>query len=315
MEHLLSVDRVSVEYAGSPTLREVCTSIDPGEIVGVVGESGSGKSTLIYAILGILSREGRITEGTITYEGKELGRLKGEELRRLRGSEISLLAQNPLTSFHPIRKVRAQLKDLVKSHPTMSYAQAEEEMLRIMERISLREGEHLLDSYAFEFSGGMAQRVSIAMAMVLQPKLLLADEPTSALDVTSQKQVVEEMLKIRDAYRTAILIVSHNMGVISHMADRILVMHNGMVVEQGSREQVIHHPMHLYTRNLIHAIPTMDGPVPKGVKSFPRVKHFQGCPYWEICSRKTEICGSQLPPDREVAPGHWVKCWNAGEEE
>lgn len=175
MNELLKIDHLNVAYGDSPILRGVSMSVNPGEILGVVGESGSGKSTTVYATLGILGKGGHVTEGSVRYGEKELLELSREEMRRLRGSDISLIAQNPVESFHPIRKIGSQLRELVKCHGDISYKEAEEQMLEIMSKINLKDGKRLLNSYAFELSGGMCQRVSIAMSMVLKPKLLLAD--------------------------------------------------------------------------------------------------------------------------------------------
>jgi len=310
MNRLLTVNNLDVQYGDTHILKGVSAWIDSGSILGVVGESGSGKSTLIYAILGILSGEGKITGGSICFDGKNLLDINSEEFRQIRGKEISLIAQNPMASFHPIRKIGSQLKDLIRSHPDISYEQAQEEMITIMEKINLKDCKKILNSYAFELSGGMAQRVSIAMAMVLHPKLLLADEPTSALDVISQKQVVEEMMKIRDEYNTAILIVSHNMGVISSMADHIVVMHNGVVVEAGNKNDIVKHHLHPYTINLFNSIPDMNKPLESGIRSFPKISAEGFCPYVSVCSKKTDACQKESPKDKEIEPGHFIKCRN-----
>ena len=310
MSELLSVKNISVSYGASPVLRDVSVTIGTSEITGIVGESGSGKSTLIYALLGILPPGGRVDSGEALFDGRDLLTLPPEEMRKLRGKEMSLIAQNPPDSFHPIRKIRSQLKDLVQCHAGITYEEAEANMISIMEKISLKDCGLLLDSYAFELSGGMCQRVSIAMAMVMHPKLLLADEPTSALDVTSQKQVAEEMMKIRDSYGTSVLIVSHNMGVISYMSDRVVVMHEGSVVEYGPKEDVIRKPAHPYTVNLIDAVPVLGRPLPKGVRTYLQDRKGAGCPYRDICPRRTAVCAETAPWMQEVRSGHFVRCHN-----
>ncbi len=257
MSELLSIDNLYVNYGDSPILRGVSIKANSGEIIGIVGESGSGKSTSIYSTLGILSKEGKITSGDIFYNGNSLLNLSKERLRSLRGSEISLIAQNPIQSFHPVKKIRSQLFELAKSHGIRDTQALEDQMIKIMEKINLKDGKRILGSYAFELSGGMCQRVSIAMAMVMNPKLLFGDEPTSALDVTVQKSVVDELLRLRDEYGTTMVIVSHNMGVISYMADRIYVMYAGVIVESGSNDQVMCRPVHPYTKRLIQAVPSM----------------------------------------------------------
>ncbi len=291
-------------------LKEVSLSVGQGEVLGVVGESGSGKSTSIYAAMGILRSGGKVTEGSILYEGRELLSLPEEEMRRLRGRDIALISQNPAEAFHPARKIRSQLKELIKCHGGLSYREAEEQILSIMEQLHLKDGKRLLNSYAFELSGGMCQRMSIAVAMVLKPKLLFADEPTSALDVTVQKQVAFELLKIREEYGTSLFMVSHNMGVISHLADRVAVMYGGMVLEYGNRASVIGAPLHPYTKNLIRAVPSMNRPVPKGIVFAAADRAAACCPYWNGCPMASERCRTEVPELKEAGQDHAVRCFH-----
>ena len=307
---LLDIAGINVDYGDVPILRDVSMQLAPGQIIGVVGESGSGKSTTIYATLGILGKGGRVSAGKIVYDGRDLLALGAEDKRKLRGGELSLIAQDPMTSFHPIRKIKSELHELVRAHGAMSTTDAEAEMLRIMEQISLPQGERILSQYAFELSGGMCQRTSIAMAMVLKPRVLFADEPTSALDVTVQKQVVGEMMKIRDEYGTAIFMVSHNMGVVAHMSDRINVMLAGRVMESGTRDDIIRDTAHPYTRELIKVIPRMNQPAPRGVSVREADRAAKGCPFKHSCDRKRAECDEDIPEMREVAPGHLVRCWS-----
>lgn len=305
---LLTLREVGVDYGDVPILRDVAMDVHPAQIVGIVGESGSGKSTAIYATLGILGRGGRVTAGDITYDGKNLLALSAEQMRCLRGDELSLIAQDPRASFHPIRTIKSELHELVRAHGTMGTREAEQEMLRAMERISLPDGERILGQYAFELSGGMCQRTSIAMAMVMKPRILFADELTSALDVTVQKQVVEEMMKIRDDFGTAIFMVSHNMGVISHMSDYIYVMLSGRVMECGTRDEVIGHTLHPYTKNLIEVIPRMNRPAPRGMSMRGAACGAAGCPFRPACPHKKTECDGGIPRLEEVSPGHFVRC-------
>lgn len=308
MSELLAIQNVNVSYGDSPILRGVSISVAPNEIMGVVGESGSGKSTTIYAALGILRKGGRVTGGSIKYCGSELLSLSSKKLRELRGSEISLIAQSPVESFHPIRRVRSQLHELVKAHGGLSYGEADARFKEILAKMELHDGDRILDSYAYEMSGGMCQRVSIAMSMVLHPKLILADEPTSALDVTVQKQVVSELVRLRDDYGNSIMIVSHNMGVISCISDSIAVMYAGMVLEHGTKEMVIRTPLHPYTKALIAAIPSMHRPIPRGIVPSEFDRSFFCCPYCKGCSFSVEQCRSEIPSLYETDTGHFVRC-------
>lgn len=308
-EPILTIRNLDVDYGDEPILRDVSMDIHPGEIVGVVGESGSGKSTTIYAALGILGEGGRVSSGEILYDGRDLLNMKRDEIRGLRGRELSLIAQDPIASFHPIRKIRSELFELVRAHGSMSTKEAEEAMLKAMEAISLTDGKRILSRYAFELSGGMCQRTSIAMAMVLKPRILFADEPTSALDVTVQKQVCDEMMKIRDMSGTAIFMVSHNMGVISYMSDKVYVMLSGRVMESGSRDDIINHTAHPYTKRLISVIPRMNKAVPRGVSARQTDRKSLGCPYYVGCEICSDRCRNEVPPLKEISPGHFVRCW------
>lgn len=308
-EPILTIRNLNVDYGDEPILRDVSMDIHPGEIVGVVGESGSGKSTTIYAALGILGEGGRVSSGEILYDGRDLLDMKRDEIRGLRGSELSLIAQDPIASFHPIRKIRSELFELVKAHGSMSTKEAEEAMLKAMEAISLTDGKRILSRYAFELSGGMCQRTSIAMAMVLKPRILFADEPTSALDVTVQKQVCDEMMKIRDMSGTAIFMVSHNMGVISYMSDKVYVILSGRVMESGSRDDIINRTAHPYTKKLISVIPRMNKAVPRGVSARQTDRKVLGCPYSGGCEMCGDRCRNEVPPLKEISPGHFVRCW------
>lgn len=307
---LLHIRELDTVYGDASILRGVSVSVSQGQIVGLVGESGSGKSTVIYSTLGILGKGGAVTDGEILYENRDLLKLSKEEMRKLRGEELSLIAQNPVDSFHPIRKIDQELRLFVKAHRTVSFRDAEAEMLRLMEKFSLKDGKEILGKYAFELSGGMCQRTAIALAMVCCPKMLFADEPTSALDVTVQKQVVDEMLRVREESGTAIVMVSHNIGVISYMADEIYVMYAGHVLEYGKTKEVIQHAEHPYTRNLVRVIPKMNQPPVRNVHMTKKIKADTGCPYRENCPGKTEKCKEALPPFKKLSEGHFVRCWN-----
>ena len=310
---LLRISNLNTMYGNSLILKGISMSVGHGEIVGVVGESGSGKSTVIYSAMGLLGKGGRVASGEIRYKTQDLLKISAEELRRLRGEKMTLIAQNPLDSFHPIRKIGKELRLFVKAHQTVSYPKAENEMLWLMEKFGLRDGREILGKYAFELSGGMCQRTAAALAMVRKPEVLFADEPTSALDVTVQKQVVEEMLRVREEAGTSILIVSHNIGVISYMADKIYVMYAGSVVEYGSTREIVRYSAHPYTQNLIQAVPKMNQPVFRAAGIAMRARESSGCPYVNHCPEKKKICEEQMPAFREILDGHYVRCWKSGE--
>ena len=257
MAEILRYEHVDISYNGVPAVQDVSFTLNKGEILGIVGESGSGKSTLIKAAMGLLGPGGLVTRGDIWYKGKDLPDLSEKELRKLNGPEISMIFQSAGSSFCPIRTVSAQLFESMTEHERLSKREFHRRAAELLQKIGFRDGERILDSYPFELSGGMQQRVGIAAAMLLNPSVLLADEPTSALDVSVQKQVVEEMLLVRRTFGTAIVLVTHNIGVVGAMADRVLVMKNGRTVEYGETRQVLEHPREEYTRTLMSAVPRL----------------------------------------------------------
>ena len=247
-------EHMTVCYNGEPVVQDVSFEVKPGEILGIVGESGSGKSTIIKAIMGLLGEEGLVTQGDIWFKGKNLTDMSQKELRPYLGKEIGVVFQDCKASLCPVRTVGAQIRDAVAAHEKVSKKEVYQRAGRIMEKIGLQDWERVLKSYSFQLSGGMNQRVGICMAMLLQPGLLLADEPTSALDVTVQKRVVEELLLMREEYHTAMILVTHNLGVVRHMADRILVLQNGQVKAYGKASDVLDHPEDPYTRRLMDSV-------------------------------------------------------------
>ena len=257
MAEILKYEHVDITYNGVCAVKDVSFTVSEGEILGIVGESGSGKSTLIKAAMGLLGPDGLVTRGDIRYKGKNVPDLPEDEIRRLNGPELGMIFQSAGSSFCPIRTVGAQLYESMREHESISKAHFIARALDMLEKLGFENGQRILDSYPFELSGGMQQRVGIAAAMLLNPSVLLADEPTSALDVSVQKQVVEEMLLVRESFGTAIVLVTHNIGVIGAMADKVLVMKNGETVEYGETKQVLNHPREEYTRLLMSAVPKL----------------------------------------------------------
>lgn len=257
MEAILTCAHLHIAYAGVPAVRDVSFSLAPGEILGIVGESGSGKSTLIRAATGLLSSEGQVTGGQILYKGRSLTGLSPKEMRQYSGPELGFIFQNAGASFCPVRTVGAQMYEAVRAHRKLSKREFREEALELLSRLGFPDGSRVLASYPFELSGGMQQRSGIAAAMLLRPSVLFADEPTSALDPIVQKQVVEQLLLTRQLFGTAIVLVSHNLGVIRAMADRILVLKDGVCVESGPCGEVLAAPRADYTRQLLAAVPRL----------------------------------------------------------
>lgn len=257
MTEVIRYEHVDISYKGKRVVHDVSFSVEKGEILGIVGESGSGKSTLIKAAMGLLGKDGLVTRGDIWYKGMDLPDLKPREMRKLCGPELGMIFQTAGSSFCPIRTVRAQLYEFMTGHKKIKADVFENQAKELLEKFGFEDPKRVLDSYPFELSGGMQQRVGIAAAMLLNPKILMADEPTSALDVTVQKQVVEEMLMVRKIFGTSILMVTHNMGVIRAMADKVLVLHEGEIMEYGVTEEVFEQPQSAYTKKLLAAVPKL----------------------------------------------------------
>jgi ABC-type dipeptide/oligopeptide/nickel transport system ATPase component len=257
MECLLKCDSVEVSFGGTPVVHGVSFSLAPAKVLGIVGESGSGKSTVIRALMGLLGPGGAVTKGDIWFEGKNLPDLPEREMRGIRGSCIAMIFQDAKASLCPIRTIGSQIFESIAAHRGISPEEARREALALFTGLDFKDPARVWDSYPFELSGGMNQRVAIAAAMIMRPSLLLADEPTSALDAAVQKQVVLELLRLRDECGSAVIIVTHDIGVVSRMADDVLVMKDGRMVEYGPARDVLGHPKEEYTKTLLAAVPKL----------------------------------------------------------
>lgn len=257
MAELLKYDSVEISFGGKPVVHDVSVSLQPGEILGLVGESGSGKSTLIKAAMGLLGNNGLVTKGDIWFEGQNIPDLSEQELRKIRGAKIGMIFQDAGASLCPIRTIGEQIYESMSAHMEISKEEAKKRALELFDKLNFKDAGRIWDSYSFELSGGMNQRAGIAIAMLMSPSVLLADEPTSALDVAVQKQVVMEMRQLRDMFGTAIIIVTHDIGVVSAMADRVLVLNHGDVMEYGEAGQVLNDPQNDYTKKLLSAVPRL----------------------------------------------------------
>lgn len=257
MSEIIRYEQVDISYGNKRVVHDISFGVQRGEILGIVGESGSGKSTLLKAAMGLLGRDGVVTRGDIWYGGKDLPDLPAQELRKLCGADLAMIFQSAGNSFCPIRTVRAQLVEMLRAHGKMDSDAFAEQVQDILTKFGFSHPEQILNAYPFALSGGMQQRVGVAAAMLLRPKILLADEPTSALDVTVQKQVLEEMLLARKLFDTSILLVTHNIGIIRKMADKVLVMKDGTCVEYGNTCEVMADPQSDYTKKLLAAVPQL----------------------------------------------------------
>lgn len=310
MNTILKVKNLSVQNNYIDILKDISFDIKKGEILGIVGESGSGKSTLIRALIQMMKNSEQIVEGNIEFYNKSLLRMSSKELRELKGNEIGVVFQNPGTTLNPIRKIGKQFVEVLKSHTKISKKEALKRAEIMLEKVNLKNAKCILNSYPFELSGGMKQRVAIALAMILEPELLVADEPTSALDVTVQAQVVKEMMNLRDKFNTSIIIVTHSMGVISYIADKVAVMYCGSIVEYGNKESILKNPKHPYTEALINSIPKLDGKLPIGIKGNPPTftEEKKGCSFASRCDKVNSKCICTTQKLTQIDNDRWIAC-------
>lgn len=257
MEEILVYKNVEISFQGKKVVRDVSFSLRPGEILGIVGESGSGKSTLLKAAMGLLGRTGMVTRGDILFEGKNLPDLSEKEMMDICGAKIGMIFQDSGASFCPIRTIGSQICESVQSHKKISKEEVFEEAMKLFEKLQFQDGKRIWESYPFELSGGMNQRIGIAAAMLCEPRILFADEPTSALDVVIQGEVIAEMLRVREMSGVSMILVTHDIGVVSAMADTVLVLRRGEVMEYGRAEQVLKNPQNAYTKQLLAAVPVL----------------------------------------------------------
>lgn len=256
---LLEIKDITISYKKRDVVRNFSLTINEGEICSIVGESGSGKTTVIRAVFGLLAGGGKVTAGDIIYDGRSILALSKDEWKDIHGLGMSMIFQDSGAMMNPTKKIGDVFTEYIRTHEKISKKEAWEKGIKMLEKMNLPSADNVMNSYPFQLSGGMRQRVGIAMGMTYSPKLLLADEPTSALDVTTQAQIVKYMMELRDKFGTSIIIVTHNIGVATYMADHVVVMKNGEMVDNGDRDHVIHHSDHEYTRMLMASVPSLGG--------------------------------------------------------
>ncbi|MBQ4370041.1 MAG: ABC transporter ATP-binding protein [Oscillospiraceae bacterium] len=256
---MLELKNVDISYGNNVTVKDCSITLEQAEICSIVGESGSGKTTVIRAVMGLLPGGGKVTAGDILFEGRSLLGNNKKEWRQLRGHDISMIFQDSGAMMNQTRTIGKSFVEYIRTHEQLSKKEAWEKGTEMLERMRLPDGDRIMRSYPFQLSGGMRQRVGIAMGMTYQPKLLLADEPTSALDVTTQAQIVRQMMELRDEYGTSIILVTHDLGVASYMGDKIVVMKNGRIEDKGNRDHMLYGTENTYTRMLLDAVPSLGG--------------------------------------------------------
>jgi len=308
--------RAAVPTHALPAVRDVSFSIAPGEVLGLVGESGSGKSITSLAIMRLLPPQARVSGEILFAENgspRSLTTIPDDSMRQLRGSRIAMIFQEPMTALNPVMRVGDQIAEAVRAHGTRSRSEAARLSIQAMTDVAIPEPDRRARDYPHQLSGGMRQRVMIAMAVVNRPQLLIADEPTTALDVTIQAQILDLLAELRTKFGLAMLFISHDLAVVSQVADRVAVMYAGSVVELGGKREIFKAPAHPYTRGLLHAVPdlktergqplgTIEGTVPP-LHAMP-----PGCAFEPRCGFRVPECALALPPLVEVALGHWARC-------
>ena len=307
------------EYGVVRAVDGVSFMVEPGRTVGIVGESGCGKSVTALAIMGLIRRPGKIAGGEIFYyrEGKSIciSKLdpKGKEMRSIRGNEIAMIFQEPMTSLNPVFTIGFQIMESIILHQHLNKKDAREKAIQMLDKVGISLPEQRIDDYPHQLSGGMRQRAMIAMALSCNPSILIADEPTTALDVTIQAQVLDLMMDLRAEFQTSIIMITHNLGLIAGMADEVIVMYLGRVVEQSKVRNVFHNPKHPYTQGLMDSVPSLasskinlnpiKGVVPDPLDAPP------GCGFEPRCPKSMKVCEADVPSLKEVAPNHWAACW------
>ena len=297
-------------------LNGISYSVDKGECLAIVGESGSGKTVGVLSILRLIpSPPGRIVGGKILFKGTDLLTLDDAALRRIRGREIAVIFQDPMTSLNPVMRIGAQIVENLRAHDSLTTRQARAKAAELLGLVGIPAAAKRLDDYPHQFSGGMRQRVMIAMALSCSPQLIIADEPTTALDVTIQAQIVELVKKLQVELGTAVIWISHDLGVVARLADRVAVMYAGHIVEQAPVDELYAHPAHPYTIGLLNSLPRLDARVKTKLQAIgglpPNLIGDQrGCPFVPRCRFATDRCRQENPALAEVAPNHAVACWH-----
>lgn len=299
-------------------IRGISYTLHKGEVLGIVGESGSGKSVSSHGILQLNPETGKVKSGEILFHGKDILKMSKKELQELRGNKIAMIFQDPMTSLDPLFTVGHQLNESLKKHTSMDAAARQARMIELLKMVGINQPERRLKQYPYEFSGGMRQRVMIAMALACDPEILIADEPTTALDVTIQAQIVDLLKELKDKLGMAIIFITHDLGVVSDICDKIIVMYAGKIVEAGSSRQIFYESSHPYSEGLLASVPKLDDnneklrPIKGNPPDMSCLK--PGCSFAPRCAQAMQICVKEEPPEYELDDTHSVSCWKVIKE-
>ena len=301
-------------------LNGVSFSMNQGDVLGIVGESGSGKSVTAYSIMGLTAYPGRMVGGTVWFNGHQIDKMTEKEFRKIRGNEVSIIFQDPMTSLNPVYTIGNQIVEVILLHTKKTKQEAWARARELLELVGINEPDRRLKQYPHELSGGMRQRVMIAIALACEPKLLIADEPTTALDVTIQAQILELMNDLRRKLGMSIIMITHDLGVVAQMCEKIAVMYAGHIVEYGTTDEIFYNPQHEYTKGLINSIPKLNAEekerlVPIEGQPVDLLNPPAGCPFAPRCKSCMKVCLNKMPPRTELSDTHYTYCWLRQKEE